>query len=86
MATLRSYALPLTGAVLLHGLVAFFFLQGFSSQDDIAQVITPTVVNAKLMMVEAPSANKPAPKPARKTPSVTPPAAKPSVAKTRPPI
>jgi colicin import membrane protein len=72
--------------VLLHGLVAFFFLQGFSSQDDIAQVITPTVVNAKLMMVEAPSANKPAPKPARKTPSVTPPAAKPSVAKTRPPI
>jgi colicin import membrane protein len=38
------------------------------------------------MMVEAPSANKPAPKPARKTPSVTPPAAKPSVAKTRPPI
>ena len=86
MATLRSYALPLTGAVLLHGLVAFFFLQGFSSQDDIAQVITPTVVNAKLMVVEAPSAKKPAPKPARKTPSVTPPAAKPSVAKTRPPV
>jgi colicin import membrane protein len=78
--------LPLTGAVLLHGLVAFFFLQGFSSQDDIAQVITPTVVNAKLMVVEAPSAKKPAPKPARKTPSVTPPAAKPSVAKTRPPV
>ena len=86
MATLRSYALPLTGAVLLHGLVAFCFLQGFSSQDDIAQVITPTVVNAKLMVVEGPSAKKPAPKPARKTPSVTPPAAKPSVAKTRPPI
>jgi colicin import membrane protein len=43
-------------------------------------------VNAKLMVVEAPSAKKPAPKPARKTPSVTPPAAKPSVAKTRPPI
>jgi colicin import membrane protein len=38
------------------------------------------------MVVEAPSAKKPAPKPARKTPSVTPPAAKPSVAKTRPPI
>ena len=86
MATLRSYAFPLTGAVLLHGLVAFFFLQGFSSQDDIAQVITPTVVNAKLMVVEAPPAKKPAPKPARKTPSVTPPAAKPSVAKTRPPV
>lgn len=44
MATLRSYALPLTGAVLLHGLVAFFFLQGFSSQDDIAQVITPSTL------------------------------------------
>jgi colicin import membrane protein len=44
------------------------------------------VVNAKLMVVEAPSAKKPAPKPARKTPSVTPPAAKPSVAKTRPPV
>ena len=86
MATLRSYALPLTGAVLLHGLVAFFFLQGFSSQDDIAQVITPTVVNAKLMVVEAPSAKKSVPKPARKTPSVTPPAAKPSVVKTMPPV
>jgi colicin import membrane protein len=78
--------LPLTGAVLLHGLVAFFFLQGFSSQDNIAQVITPTVVNAKLMVVEAPSVKKPAPKPTRKTPSVTPPAAKPPVVKTMPPV
>jgi colicin import membrane protein len=86
MVTLRSYALPLTGAVLLHGLVAFFFLQGFSSQDNIAQVITPTVVNAKLMVVEAPSVKKPVPKPTRKTPSVTPPAAKPPVVKTMPPV
>lgn len=84
MASLRIYTLPLTGALLLHALVAFFFLQGFTSQGDIAQVITPTVVNAKLLVVDAPSVKKPAPKPAQKTPSVKPSAPKPAVARTTP--
>ena len=34
-------------------LIAYLFLQGFGSEDDIAQVITPTVVNAKLLVVDA---------------------------------
>lgn len=84
MATLRIYALPLVGALLFHALIAFFFLQGFSNKDDIAQVITPTVVNAKLMVIDAPSAKKPPLRPAPKTPSVTPPAAKSPVAETKP--
>mgnify|MGYP001287623718 FL=1 len=84
MASLRIYALPLTGALLLHALVAFFFLQGFTSEGGIAQVITPTVVNAKLLVVDAPSVKKPAPKPAQKPPSVKPSAPKPAVARTTP--
>ena len=84
MAAPRIYPRPLTRALLLHALVAFFFLQGFTSQGDIAQVITPTVVNAKLLVVDAPSVKKPAPKPAQKTPSVKPSAPKPAVARTTP--
>ena len=85
MAFLQTYALPLAGALLLHALVAFFFSQGVTSQnDDIAQVITPTVVNAKLMVVEAPAVKKPAPKPARKAPPVKSSVPKPAVVKTKP--
>ena len=84
MAFLQTYALPLAGALLLHALVAFFFSQGVTSQnDDIAQVITPTVVNAKLMVVEAPAV-KTAPKPARKAPPVKSSVPKPAVVKTKP--
>ena len=85
MAFLQTYALPLAGALLLHALVAFFFSQGVTSQnDDIAQVITPTVVNAKLMVVEAPAVKNPAPKPARKAPPVKSSVPKPAVVKTKP--
>ena len=85
MAFLQTYALPLAGALLLHALVAFFFSQGVTSQnDDIAQVITPTVVSAKLMVVEAPAVKKTAPKPARKAPPVKSSVPKPAVVKTKP--
>ncbi|NCF43609.1 MAG: protein TolA, partial [Proteobacteria bacterium] len=60
MATLlRSYALPFIGALALHTLVVLAFMRGVSSTDDIAQVITPTVVNAKLLVVEPPPAAAP---------------------------
>lgn len=85
MAFLQTYALPLAGALLLHALVAFFFSQGVTSQkDNIAQVITPTVVSAKLMVVEAPAVKKTAPKPARKAPPVKSSVPKPAVVKTKP--
>ena len=51
---MQSYALPLFGAVLFHVLVAAFVIQGFESQDDIAEVVTPKVVNAKLLVIEPP--------------------------------
>ena len=51
---MQSYALPLFGAVLFHVLVAAFVIQGFESQADIAEVVTPKVVNAKLLVIEPP--------------------------------
>ena len=60
MSALLSYALPLIGAVLLHSLVAAFVMRGFDSQEGIAEVITPRVVNAKLLVIEPPQV-RPAP-------------------------
>lgn len=61
MSALQSYALPLIGAVLLHSLVAALVMRGFDSQDDIAEVITPTVVNAKLLVIKPQQQVSPAP-------------------------
>ena len=58
---MQSYALPLFGAVLFHVLVAAFVMQGFESQQDIAQVVTPKVVNAKLLVIEPPKKVTPVP-------------------------
>jgi colicin import membrane protein len=60
MSALQSYALPFIGAVLLHSLVAAFVMRGFDSQEGIAEVITPRVVNAKLLVIEPPQV-RPAP-------------------------
>lgn len=61
MSALQSYALPFIGAVLLHSLVAAFVMRGFDSQEGIAEVITPRVVNAKLLVIEPPPQVRPAP-------------------------
>ncbi len=67
---MQSYALPLLGAVLFHVLVAAFVMRVFESQDDVAEVVTPRVVNAKLLVIEPPRrvtpvpANQPIVKPA----------------------
>ena len=58
---MQSYALPLFGAVLFHVLVAAFVMQGFESQEDIAEVVTPKVVNAKLLVIEPPKKVTPVP-------------------------
>ena len=60
MSALQSYALPFIGAMLLHSLVAAFVMRGFDSQEGIAEVITPRVVNAKLLVIEPPQV-RPAP-------------------------
>ncbi len=79
MSALQSYALPLIGAVLLHSLVAVFVMRGFDNQDDIAEVITPKVVNAKLLVMEPPKQVSPAPS---KQPAVK--RAEPSAPKSQP--
>ena len=76
---MQSYALPLFGAVLFHVLVAAFVIQGFESQDDIAEVVTPKVVNAKLVVIEPPKKVTPVP---AKQPVVRP--AEPPAPKPRP--
>ena len=76
---MQSYALPLFGAVLFHVLVAAFVIQGFESQDDIAEVVTPKVVNAKLLVIEPPKKVTPVP---AKQPVVRP--AEPLAPKPRP--
>ena len=76
---MQSYALPLFGAVLFHVLVAAFVIQGFESQDDIAEVVTPKVVNAKLLVIEPPKKVTPVP---AKLPVVRP--AEPPAPKPRP--
>ena len=58
---MQLYALPLFGAVLFHVLVAAFVIQGFESQGDIAEVVTPKVVNAKLLVIEPPKKVTPVP-------------------------
>ena len=61
MSALQSYALPFIGAVLLHSLVAAFVMRGFDSQEGITEVITPRMVNAKLLVIEPPPQFSPAP-------------------------
>ena len=76
---MQSYALPLFGAVLFHVLVAAFVMRGFESQDDVAEVVTPRVVNAKLLVIEPPRKLTPVPE---KQPIVRP--AEPPAPKPRP--
>lgn len=61
MTAIKAYALPLLAALIVHGLVGFFVVQGFSVADDVAQVITPKVVNARLMAVEPKAKQQPRP-------------------------
>lgn len=58
MLFIRSYALPLLAALMFHGVVGLMFFRGFTTSDEVAQVITPKVVNATLMVIEPPQAKK----------------------------
>ena len=69
MALIRSYALPLLAVLLFHAGVGLIFVRGFTASEDIAQVITPKVVNATLMVVEPPAPKKRPPAPAKPAPT-----------------
>ena len=82
MALIRSYALPLFAALAFHAGVGLVFVRGFTASEDIAQVITPKVVNATLMVVEPPAQNKRPPAPAKPA-QAAPVANKPSAAERK---
>jgi len=69
VALIRSYSLPLFAALAFHAGVGLVFVRGFTASEDIAQVITPKVVNATLMVVEPPAQNKRPPAPAKPAPA-----------------
>jgi colicin import membrane protein len=79
VALIRSYALPLFAALLFHVAVGVVFVRGFTASEDAAEVITPKVVNATLMVVEPPAPKKRPPVAAKPKP-VAPKLAKPSAA------
>jgi len=79
VALIRSYALPLFAALLFHVAVGLVFVRGFTASEDAAEVITPKVVNATLMVVEPPAPKKRPPVAAKPKP-VAPKPAKPSAA------
>lgn len=69
MVWVRNYSLPLVLALLVHVAAAAMLLQGWSPAPKIADVIKPQVVNASLIVMQAPA--KPAvmpPKPKPKPP------------------
>ena len=78
MALVRS-ALPLFAALLFHVAVGLVFVRGFTASEDAAEVITPKVVNATLMVVKPPAPKKRPPAAAKPKP-VAPKPAKPSAA------
>ncbi len=69
MVWIRDYSLPLVLALLVHLAAAAMLLQGWTPAPKIADVIKPQVVNASLIVMQAPAkpaapAPKPQPKPA----------------------
>ena len=72
MVWVRNYSLPLALALLVHVAAAAMLLQGWSPAPKIADVIKPQVVNASLIVMQAPAKPAaPAPKPQPKPAAVT---------------
>jgi colicin import membrane protein len=69
---IRDYSLPLVLALLVHLAAAAMLLQGWTPAPKIADVIKPQVVNASLIVMQAPAKPAaPAPKPQPKPAAVT---------------
>ena len=72
MVWIRDYSLPLVLALLVHLAAAAMLLQGWTPAPKIADVIKPQVVNASLIVMQAPAKPAaPAPKPQPKPAAVT---------------
>ena len=72
MVWIRDYSLPLVLALLVHLVAGAMLLQGWTPAPKIADVIKPQVVNASLIVMQAPAKPAaPAPKPQPKPAAVT---------------
>ena len=72
MVWIRDYSLPLVLALLVHLVAAAMLLQGWTPAPKIADVIKPQVVNASLIVMQAPAKPAaPAPEPQPKPAAVT---------------
>lgn len=67
MGLLKTYTLPLLLALVIHTALAFALYRGWTPQTTLSAVVTPKVVNAKLVVLE-PKA-QPKSKPAQKKPA-----------------
>lgn len=86
MGLLKTYTLPLLLALVIHAALAFALYRGWTPQTTLSAVVTPKVVNAKLVVLEpkAPPKSKPAQK--KPAPPKSPIIKKPSPKKTDPTI
>ena len=85
MLTLRDYSVPLVLALLLHAGAALALVRGWTPERDDARVVRPEIVNARLLVLEAP---KPKATPRQSTTPKTTEAPRPKpeeTAKTAPP-
>ena len=79
MRLIQTYAIPLFFALVIHVGLGFALYQGWSSETKVSSVVTPKVVNAKLVVLE------PKAKPKSKTVSKKPaPVKQPPVKKPEP--
>ena len=73
MLTLRDYSVPLALALLLHAGAALALVRGWTPERDDARVVRPEIVNARLLVLEAPK-----PKATRRPPTTAAPPPKPA--------
>lgn len=86
MGLLKTYTLPLLLALVIHAALAFALYRGWTPQTTLSAVVTPKVVNAKLVVLEPKAQPKGKPAQKKPAPPKSPIIKKPSPKKTDPTI
>lgn len=86
MGLLKTYTLPLLLALVIHAALAFALYRGWTPQTTLSAVVTPKVVNAKLVVLEPKAQPKSKPAQKKPAPPKSPIIKKPSPKKTDPTI
>ncbi len=86
MGLLKTYTLPLLLALVIHAALAFALYRGWTPQTTLSAVVTPKVVNAKLVVLEPKAQPKSKPAQKKSAPPKSPVVKKPSPKKTDPTI